>query len=96
MSAAAPASPFVMYSTPWCGYCKRLKLQLNSDGITFDEVDITEDPDAERFVVAANAGDATVPTLLFADGSVLTNPTAAQVRERLAAVAGVRSGQSCG
>lgn len=73
-----------MYSTPWCGYCRRLKLQLSDEGIHFVEVDITQDPEAERFVVGVNDGDATVPTLRFADGSVLTNPTAAQVRKQLA------------
>ena len=73
-----------MYSTPWCGYCKRLKLQLADEGIHFVEIDITQDPEAERFVLGVNAGDATVPTLRFADGSVLTNPTAAQVRKQLA------------
>jgi mycoredoxin len=73
-----------MYSTPWCGYCKRLKVALESDGIHFVEVDITQDAEAERFVIGVNDGDATVPTLRFADGSVLTNPTAAQVRKQLA------------
>lgn len=84
--STAPASTgtITMFSTPWCGYCKRLKVQLASDGIAFVEVDITTDPAAERFVLEANAGDATVPTLHFPDGSVLTNPTAAQVRSRVA------------
>lgn len=77
------ATTITMYSTPWCGYCKRLKLQLQNDGIHFVEIDISQDPEAERFVVGINSGDATVPTLRFADGSVLTNPTAAQVRQQL-------------
>lgn len=84
MSATAAPTVVTMYSTPWCGYCRRLKVQLQDDGITFVEVDITQDPEAERFVVGVNSGDATVPTLRFADGSVLTNPTAAQVRKQLA------------
>ena len=63
-----------MYTTNWCGYCVRLKRGLERAGIEFDEVNIEDDPDAERFVLAANGGDATVPTLRLPNGAVLTNP----------------------
>ncbi|MFM9123377.1 MAG: glutaredoxin family protein, partial [Actinomycetota bacterium] len=29
-----------MYSTQWCGYCKRLKAMLNADGLMFTEIDL--------------------------------------------------------
>lgn len=75
-----------MYSTPWCGYCKRLKLLLASEGIELVEVDVSHDRAAEAFVIAANGdGTATVPTVHFPDGGTLVNPTFAQVKERLAA-----------
>jgi len=74
-----------IYSTPWCGYCTRLKLQLDRAGVAYDAVDIEQDPEAEELVKRVNGGNATVPTIVFADGSTLTNPTVAQVRERLAA-----------
>ncbi len=78
----------IMFSTPWCGYCKRLKLLMNSDGIKFVEVNIEVDPAAEQFVLTANGdGTATVPTLRFPDGSSAVNPTFAQVKDRLAATA---------
>jgi mycoredoxin len=76
-----------MYSTPWCGYCKRLKRQMVDAGIAFDEVDIEQVPDAARIVEAVNQGNQTVPTLVFADGSALTNPSLAQITERLSAIA---------
>ena len=81
-----PASPstLTIYSTPWCGYCRRLKGQLERDGIDFVEVDIAEEPDAAEVVMAVNHGNQTVPTLVFPDGTALTNPSLAQVRERLA------------
>ncbi|NED97198.1 mycoredoxin [Phytoactinopolyspora alkaliphila] len=82
-------SSFTMYSTAWCGYCKRLKATLNRAGITFDEVDIESDPRAERLVKSVNRGNATVPTLVFSDGSALTNPSPAQVHQRLAELAEV-------
>ncbi len=74
---------FTLYSTPWCGYCHRLKGQLKREGIDFDEVDIEQDPDSATIVEKANNGNQTVPTLVFTDGSALTNPSVAQVKAKL-------------
>jgi mycoredoxin len=76
-----------MYSTPWCGYCHRLKSQLDREGIAYDVVDIEQHPAAADYVMSVNGGNQTVPTLKFADGSALTNPSIVQVKERLAAIA---------
>ena len=78
---------FTLYSTWWCGYCGRLKRQLDREGIPFSMVDIEREPDAAFTVEQANGGNQTVPTLLFADGSTLTNPSVAQVKDKLAALA---------
>ncbi|GAA2755601.1 mycoredoxin [Actinopolymorpha rutila] len=74
-----------MYSTPWCGYCRRLKGQLERAGITYTEVDIEQQPEAAELVMKVNGGNQTVPTVVFPDGSALTNPSLAQVQERLTA-----------
>jgi mycoredoxin len=87
-SATAPGAPpttLVMYSTTWCGYCRRLKDQLGREGIDFVEVDIELDEAAAELVMEVNGGTQTVPTLVFPDGTALTNPSVAEVRERLAA-----------
>jgi mycoredoxin len=76
-----------MYTTPWCGYCHRLKGQMDREGITYDIVDIEQQPDAAEIVERVNAGNQTVPTLVYADGSAQTNPSLAQVKEKLAALA---------
>ena len=76
-----------MYCTPWCGFCRRLKSQLAREGIEVAEVDIEQDPSAADYVMSVNGGMQMVPTVLFADGTALTNPSAAQVRERLTALA---------
>ncbi|HVK21868.1 MAG TPA: mycoredoxin [Actinokineospora sp.] len=81
---SAPAT-LTMYSTTWCGYCRRLKTLLNADGIEFVEVDIEEAPHAADFVMQVNGGNQTVPTLHFPDGSALTNPSLAQIKAQLAA-----------
>ena len=74
-----------MYSTSWCGYCRRLKSQLDREGIRYTEVDIEVQPDAADFVMKVNHGNQTVPTVLFPDGSAATNPSLAEVKARLAA-----------
>jgi mycoredoxin len=79
-------SPLTVYTTSWCGYCHRLKTVLRSDGISYDEVDIEQNPAAAEFVGSVNGGNRTVPTVKFADGSTLTNPSAAQVKAKLAEV----------
>jgi mycoredoxin len=78
-------SQLTMYTTTWCGFCRRLKSQLARAGVEVEEVDIERDPAAARFVMSANGGHQTVPLVVFPDGTALTNPSAAQVRERLAA-----------
>jgi mycoredoxin len=77
-----------MYTTPWCGYCRNLKRQLARDGIEMVEVDIERDEAAAEFVMSVNGGNQTVPTVLFPDGTALTNPSAAQVKAQLAAIVG--------
>jgi mycoredoxin len=77
-----------MYTTTWCGYCKRLKRMMQDDGINFAEVDIETTPGTAEIVERVNNGNQTVPTLVFADGSAMTNPSLAKVKEKLAALAG--------
>jgi len=74
-----------MYTTDWCGYCVRLKDGLERAGIGFDEVNIEHQPEAADVVMAVNGGNRTVPTVVFPDGTALTNPTLREVREKLAA-----------
>jgi mycoredoxin len=81
------SSSFTMYTTPWCGYCHRLKSQLDREGIVFDIVDIEQVPGAAAIVESANNGNQTVPTLVYADGTAQTNPSVAQVKEKLASLA---------
>jgi mycoredoxin len=81
------SSTFTMYTTPWCGYCHRLKSQLDREGIPFEIVDIEQTPGAAAIVESANHGNQTVPTLVYADGTAQTNPSIAQIKEKLASLA---------
>jgi mycoredoxin len=74
-----------MYSTTWCGYCRRLKTLLDREGIGYTEVNIEEVPKAADYVMEVNGGNQTVPTVIFPDGTAATNPSLAEVKARLAA-----------
>ena len=82
-----PAVVLTVYSTPWCGYCTRLKRQMERAGLTYVDVDIESDPEAERFVRAVNGGTATVPVVALPGGRALPNPSLAQVLEALGTAA---------
>ena len=77
---------FTMYSTPWCGYCHRLRSQLDREGVTYEVVDIEQHPEAADVVEQVNNGNQTVPTLVYSDGTAQTNPSLKQVQEKLAAL----------
>jgi mycoredoxin len=78
------AGTVTMFSTTWCGYCRVLKKALDREGIAYREVNIEQLPDAADFVMSVNGGNQTVPTVLFPDGSSATNPSLAEVKDRLA------------
>ena len=82
------SAPLTIYTTSWCGFCHRLKTVLKANGISYHEVDIEHDGAAAEFVGAINGGNKTVPPVKFADGSTLTNPSAGEVKAKLAEVAG--------
>ena len=63
-----------VYTTHWCPDCWRAKRFLREHGIEFGEIDIEQDPDAERLVKEKNQGKARVPTFEI-DGTYYGNPT---------------------
>ena len=76
-----------MFTTTWCGYCLRLKGQLDRAGIGYTEVNIEQVQGAAEYVMSVNGGDRTVPTVVFPDGTAATNPSLDQVKQRLEAAA---------
>lgn len=80
-----PAGTITMFSTTWCGYCRRLKTLLDREGIGYTEVNIETHEPSAVFVEQANGGNQTVPTVLFPDGTVASNPTLDDIVARLGA-----------
>jgi mycoredoxin len=72
-----------MFTTTWCGYCKRLKKQMDDAGVSYTEVNIEETPGTADIVGSFNNGNHTVPTVIFPDGSAATNPSLADLQFRL-------------
>lgn len=73
-----------IYSTAWCGFCRRLSAQLDRAEIHHRVIDIDRDPASAQFVMSVNGGNRTVPTVRFPDGTTLTNPSVIEVKDRLA------------
>jgi mycoredoxin len=76
------ASSVTLYSAPWCGYCRIAKRFLDEQGVAYTEINIDEDEAAARRVEQWNNGNRTIPTLDI-DGTILTNPPPARLREAL-------------
>ena len=78
------AGAITMFSTEWCGYCKRLEdPDVNATGIPFTEVDIENTPGTPELVEQANGGNQTVPTVVYPDGTTATNPSLNDVKAKL-------------
>ena len=79
-----------VYGAYWCPDCRRAKKFLAEQFISYNWVDIEQDPDGEQFVIQKNGGKRIIPTIVFADGSFLTEPSnAVLARNLLAARTGV-------
>lgn len=71
-----------MYTTEWCGYCRRLKREMSETGIEFEEIDVDRQPDFDDRILAATGGHRTVPAIEV-DGRMLVNPSLAEVKQAL-------------
>ncbi|MFN2594948.1 MAG: glutaredoxin family protein [Actinomycetota bacterium] len=88
------STPVTIYSTSWCGHCRRLKRQLDDFGVSYSEIDIDQSDELGRRIEQVTGGYRTVPTVEI-DGRMLVNPSAIQVRDaalRTEGVSGARRG----
>lgn len=72
-----------MYGTVWCRDCKRTKKFFAEQRIPFHYVDIESDADGMAYVERANDGKHVIPTIEFPDGSLLIEPSNAELAAKL-------------
>jgi mycoredoxin len=76
----------ILYGSPVCGMVPAVRASLERVGVAYEYVDISLDPEARRRVREINGGHETVPTLVFLDGSTLTEPSNSELQARLRAL----------
>ena len=76
----------VIYGTTWCPDCARAKRMLTKHGTEFTWIDIEKDEKARAYVVNVNHGFRSVPTIIFPDGSILIEPSDAELEKKLSPV----------
>ncbi|MEJ2758564.1 MAG: FAD-dependent oxidoreductase, partial [Anaerolineales bacterium] len=73
----------IVYSTVWCPDCKQAKKFFNDHRIQYQNIDIEKDPEAMEYVKELNDGMRVIPTIVFPDGTILTEPSNAELAEQL-------------
>jgi thioredoxin reductase (NADPH) len=73
----------IVYSTVWCPDCKRAKKFFGEQRVPYVNIDIEQDPDAMTFVEKVNEGKRIIPTIVFPDGSILVEPSNAELAAKL-------------
>lgn len=85
MPGVAPpetSHPITVLATEWCSFCSRLRADLDKADTPYHVIDIEHDEQAGRWVESVNGGNRIVPTVLFSDGTHITNPSAPEVSRK--------------
>jgi thioredoxin reductase (NADPH) len=72
-----------VYGASWCPDCRRAKRFLGDQRISFEWHDIEVDPDGLRIVQEHNDGNDIIPTIVFPDGSHLSEPSNEELADKL-------------
>ena len=72
-----------VYGAPWCPDCKQAKQFLGEQRIRFKWVDIDEDEASRQRVQELNNGKQIIPTIIFEDGSILVEPSNAELAAKM-------------
>ena len=72
-----------MYGTTWCPDCHRSRKFLDERGIPYEWIDVEQDAQAMAYVTQVNQGQRRVPTILLPDGSILVEPSDAELGDKL-------------
>src|SRR5256712_10751394 len=72
-----------LYGTNWCSDCNRSKKFLGEQRVHYDFINIEEDKEGQAFVQKLQSGGLTIPTIVFEDGSLLIEPSNAELAAKL-------------
>ncbi|MGB8646278.1 MAG: FAD-dependent oxidoreductase, partial [Anaerolineae bacterium] len=72
-----------VYGASWCSDCKRAKMFLGEQRVHYNWVDVEQNADGLAFVENANHGKRIIPTIVFDDGSLLIEPSNAELAAKL-------------
>ena len=73
-----------MYGTTWCGDCVRAKTFMDEHNVDYDWTNVDEETQFIEYILEVNNGERRVPTIVFADGSVLVEPSNRELAKKLA------------
>ena len=72
-----------VFGAPWCPDCRQSKQFLNEQHVGFDWIDIDQDEKGRAYVQRVNGGKQIIPTIIFPDGSILVEPTNAELADKV-------------
>ncbi len=78
-----PKSPIIFYGSSTCPMVPSVRQTLQRARAPFEYINISFDTTARHRVIEINRGNASVPTLVFPDGSTLTEPSDQALRQKL-------------
>ena len=76
-------SDITVYGAEWCGDCRRSKRFLDSNNVKYNYIDVEADVTASDKVIEINGGQRSIPVIIFSDGTHLTEPSDAALKEKL-------------
>ena len=72
-----------VYGAYWCPDCRRSKRFLSEQQVAYNWIDIEQNAEAQAHVEQLNNGKRIIPTIVFEDGSILVEPTNAELAQKL-------------
>jgi len=76
-------SEITMYGAEWCGDCRRSKKFLDANNVKYNYIDVEADVSASDKVIEINGGQRSIPVIIFSDGTHLTEPSDAVLKDKL-------------
>jgi mycoredoxin len=73
----------ILYTSRWCAHSRSIEWYLSRNDISVQKINIDGNQEARQELIEINDGYASVPTLIFPDGTKLTEPSLSNLRGKL-------------